>query len=317
MSTGSTGSLSTSEGFALGGLAACIAVSATNGLEVLKTRMQLDGELASSRDARKYKSVAEAFTKTWQGEGIRGLYRGLGAAYAYQMCLNGCRLGLYEPFRRTTNKVLGHRPDEQLAFANVFSGALSGVAGAVCGTPLFLVKARMQAFNPVHPVGPQYGYKSTLDGLRTIARQDGFGFQGLLRGVDAAALRTAMGSSVQLPAYGVAKRQLAKWGVTDGPLLYILASSFSGACVLVAMQPTDTTLTRMYSQSANAIGADGKPRGLLYTGPIDCLIKTARVEGIAGLYKGSLAHFLRIAPHTVITLSMFDQLSNWYQRTKT
>ena len=44
--------------------------------------------------------------------------------------------------------------------------------------------------------------------------------------------------------------------MTDGPLLYILASSFSGACVLVAMQPTDTVLTRMYSQSANAIGAD-------------------------------------------------------------
>ena len=41
MSTGSTGTLSTGEGFALGGLAACIAVSATNGLEVLKTRMQL------------------------------------------------------------------------------------------------------------------------------------------------------------------------------------------------------------------------------------------------------------------------------------
>ena len=54
----------------------------------------------------------------------------------------------------------------------------------------------------------------------------------------------------------MAKRQLANWGVTDGPALYVLASSFSGACVLVAMQPTDTVLTRMYSQSANAIGAD-------------------------------------------------------------
>ena len=116
------------------------------------------------------------------------------------MTLNGCRLGFYEPFRRTTNSVLGYAPTEQIAFANVFSGALSGVAGAVCGTPLFLVKARMQAFSPVNPVGPQYAYTSTLDGLRTIARRDGFGFQGLLRGVDAAALRTAMGSSVQLPA---------------------------------------------------------------------------------------------------------------------
>lgn len=36
--------------------------------------------------------------------------------------------------------------------------------------------------------------------------------------------------------------------------------------------------------------------------PIDCLLKTFRAEGIRGLYKGTTAHLLRIAPHTVVTL---------------
>lgn len=85
---------------------------------------------------------------------------------------------------------------------------------------------------------------------------------------------------------------------------------------------TDTALTRMYNQSPNSIGPDGKPRGLLCesnprTGtsspptdsfldlagadknPIDCLYKTWKVEGVRGLYKGSIAHLARIAPHTV------------------
>lgn len=65
------------------------------------------------------------------------------------------------------------------------------------------------------------------------------------------------------------------------------------------MQPADTALTRMYNQSPNALGPDGKPRGLMYKNPIDCLYKTWKVEGVRGLYKGSTAHLLRIAPHTV------------------
>ena len=43
-------------------------------------------------------------------------------------------------------------------------------------------------------------------------------------------------------------------------------------------------------------------RGALYTNPIDCLWKTFKTEGIAGWYKGTTAHFLRIFPHTVVTL---------------
>lgn len=37
--------------------------------------------------------------------------------------------------------------------------------------------------------------------------------------------------------------------------------------------------------------------------PIDCLIKTYRTEGFLGWYKGSLAHLMRIAPHTVRVFS--------------
>lgn len=46
----------------------------------------------------------------------------------------------------------------------------------------------------------------------------------------------------------------------------------------------------------------GRVRGALYTNPIDCLWKTFKTEGIAGWYKGTTAHFLRIFPHTVVTL---------------
>lgn len=65
---------------------------------------------------------------------------------------------------------------------------------AIAGNPLFLVKARIQAYSPANPAGVQHNYKGGFDALSSIFRSEGF--KGLYRGVDAAMLRTAMGSSV-------------------------------------------------------------------------------------------------------------------------
>ncbi|KAK4705612.1 hypothetical protein P7C70_g581, partial [Phenoliferia sp. Uapishka_3] len=286
-------------------------------LRVAKTRLQLDGELQSRApiklapaatgqtaavlpkalnagpSGRVYSSALDCLRKTWKFEGIRGIQRGLGAAVA----LNGSRLGFYEPIRRNINKAVGYGAHETRAWTSVSAGASSGVIGAIFGNPLFLVKARMQAYSPFNPVGAQHNYKSVMHAFSVIVKADGL--KGLARGVDAAMLRTAMGSSVQLPAYGIAKVQLGAWGLNDGIGKYLLSSIFSGLCVCAVMQPADTALTRMYNQAPNSIGPDGKPRGLLYKNPIDCLYKTWKIEGVRGWYKGTTAHLARIAPHTV------------------
>lgn len=46
--------------------------------EVMKTRLQLQGELMKTSDAPKvYANVFDVFKKTWRNEGLRGLQRGL------------------------------------------------------------------------------------------------------------------------------------------------------------------------------------------------------------------------------------------------
>lgn len=82
------------ETFLCGGLAGCAAVTVSNVPEVMKTRLQLQGELMKTTDAPKvYRNVLDVFVKTWRNEGLRGVQRGLGPAYAYQVLLNGSRLG--------------------------------------------------------------------------------------------------------------------------------------------------------------------------------------------------------------------------------
>jgi len=316
MSTSSPApTLSTAEGFICGGLAACTAVTFSNPAEVAKTRLQLQGELAKDGGVKVYNSAVDALAKTWRNEGIRGLQRGLSPAYVYQILLNGSRLGFYDPFRRTFNRLAGRSATEQIAATSVAAGAASGIVGACLGNPLFLIKARMQAFSPALPVGTQHHYKNSIDALSTIFRAEGF--RGLIRGIDAAMLRTACGSSVQLPTYNWTKNHLVQSGISksDSIWTFLASSTVSGACVCLAMQPADTALTRMYNQPTKKL-PNGRTVGTLYKNPFDCLWKTLKTEGPFGWYKGSTAHFLRIAPHTIITLTANDIIIGLYKKFK-
>ena len=160
----------------------------------------------------------------------------LNIQYIYQVLLNGCRLGFYEPIRSNlTSAVYGDSKVQSLG-ANVFSGAASGVIGAASGSPFFLVKTRLQSYSPFLPVGTQHNYKNMFDGLGKIYSNEGI--KGIYRGVGAAMIRTSFGSSVQLPTYFFAKRFLTRhMGVQEGPSLHLASSAASGFVVCCFMHP--------------------------------------------------------------------------------
>ncbi|KAL1966812.1 hypothetical protein VTN77DRAFT_3777 [Rasamsonia byssochlamydoides] len=289
--------MSTTTGaFIAGGIAACGAVTVTHSFETVKIRLQLQGELQSKAEAvKKYRGVFHGVKVILQNEGLKGLFRGIGSAYIYQILLNGCRLGFYEPLRTGLTTALYNDPKVQSLGINVFCGATSGIMGAAAGSPFFLVKTRLQSYSPFLPVGTQHKYRNAFDGLRQIYR--GEGVKGLYRGVEAAMVRTGFGSSVQLPTYFFAKRRLTRHlGMEEGPALHLASSTVSGFVVCCVMHPPDTIMSRMYNQTGN-----------LYKGVFDCLYKTISTEGFFAIYKGYFAHLARILPHTILTLSLAEQ----------
>lgn len=298
-------------GFTAGAIAACGAVTFTNPIELIKTRMQLQGQIAAGAESAKialYKNPIQAFFKIYRNEGIRGLQGGLVCGYYYQVGLNGCRIGFYEPSRVLLTKLFspsliptngGSVP--QNITINVGAGFIAGVAGAVLSNPFFLIKTRMQAYasKPADAIGEQMHYKSVFDGLRTIIKNEGF--KGLYRGLDAAMVRTGTGSSVQLSSYYLAKNFLVdnKIITKEGLGLHLTASLFAGVCVAIAMNPWDVVLTRVYNQKGN-----------LYSGPFDCFKKTLKHEGPFSFYRGFWAQLLRIGPHTILTLMFMEHCMN-------
>ncbi|KAJ9152113.1 hypothetical protein NKR23_g2806 [Pleurostoma richardsiae] len=282
--------------FIAGGIAACGAVTATHPFETVKIRMQLQGELQDKgHQPHHYRGPFHGVSVIVRNEGIRGIYRGLGTAYIYQVLLNGCRLGFYEPMRKSLTSLIFRDEKVQSLGINMLCGASSGIIGAACGSPFFLVKTRLQSYSPFLPVGTQHKYRNAYDGLTQIYK--GEGIKGLYRGVGAAMIRTGFGSSVQLPTYFFAKRRLVRHlGMEEGPALHLASSACSGFVVCVFMHPPDTIMSRLYNQNGN-----------LYHGVFDCLAKTVKTEGFFAIYKGFLPHLARILPHTILTLSLAEQ----------
>jgi len=306
--------VSTLGGFLAGGLAACGAVTFTNPIELIKTRMQLQGELSKNSNAPKlYKNPFQAFGLIYRKEGIKGLQQGLTCGYYYQLGLNGCRIGLYEPSRYFLTKILkpssfkeGEKVPQNL-WINVPAGFASGAAGAVLASPFFLIKTRMQSYSGAKAassegaqgVGQQTYYKGSADGLLKIYKAEGI--VGLFRGVEAAILRTGAGSAAQLPVYNFTKSLLLEYDIVEDNStgLHFLSGALAGLGVAIVMNPWDVILTRVYNQ-----------KGDLYKGPIDCFSKTVRTEGFSALYKGFYAQLFRIWPHSILTLMFMEHCMN-------
>ncbi|KAH9247510.1 hypothetical protein BASA81_014895 [Batrachochytrium salamandrivorans] len=271
------------KGFTVGALAACGAVTFTNPWEVVKTRLQLQGEL--------------------QAHQASGLYDPL-------------KLVIQSGVDRVASNITGDpNPTNPVApaFAMVTSGAMSGVLGALIASPLFLIKTRMQSYTKgsALAVGHQHSYvtQGTFHSLVKVFHSGGI--RGLWRGVDASMMRTGVGSSVQLSSYDGCKQALLQSGWFDssngaegGIGLHFVASLATSLLVCIAMNPFDVASTRMYNQHESA---DGKS-GSLYKNGVDCLIKTVRSEGARALYKGFFANYLRVGPHTILTFVFLEQL---------
>lgn len=302
-----------SSSFIAGGIAACGAVTVTHSFETIKIRLQLQGELQSKSEAQRlYRGVWHGMSVVYRNEGFKGLLRGLNCAYIYQILLNGCRLGFYDPIRTSVNSIVLHRDLSHKNAAdskalqslpvNIFAGASSGIIGAMAGSPFFLTKTRLQSYSPFLPVGTQHHYRNAWDGLSQIYRAEGV--KGLYRGVIPAMVRTGFGSSVQLPTYFFAKRRLVRHlGMEEGPTLHLMSSAASGFVVCCVMHPPDTVMSRMYNQTGN-----------LYSSAFDCLYRTIKTEGPLAVYKGFFAHLARILPHTILTLSLAEQTNKLMRR---
>ncbi|KAG5898265.1 hypothetical protein JTB14_008609 [Gonioctena quinquepunctata] len=289
--------------FVVGGLAACGASVFSNPFDVIKTRMQLQGELkARGRHDIFYKNVFHAGWVIAKNEGIRGLQKGFLTAMAMHSIRNSIRLGSYQWLNKK-----GYLTNEQgktIFHRSALASAMCGAAGAFMGSPFFLIKTQLQSQAAESiSVGTQHHHKGIVGAFRTIYSKEGVA--GLWRGANASMMRAVAGSSAQLTTFALIKDKLKEYEIFNRHpvLLSFLASIVGGVNQCIMMNPFDLVSIRLYNQG---VGKNGK--GLLYNGIIDAFIKINKSEGFLGFYKGVTASYLRLAPHSALTLVFWDIL---------
>lgn len=132
--------------FLLGGVSTCGAALFTNPLEVVKTRMQLQGELqAKGKFTVHYRNVFHAFYTVARHEGLCALQKGIGPALAYQFVMNGFRLSSFQLL--SESGIFMDRNGQTPFIGSIMCGAIAGSIGGFFGSPLYMVSTIHRMFS--------------------------------------------------------------------------------------------------------------------------------------------------------------------------
>ncbi|XP_059608886.1 mitochondrial 2-oxoglutarate/malate carrier protein [Phlebotomus argentipes] len=283
--------------YLFGGLAGMGATCVVQPLDLVKTRMQIQGEGGA---AREYKNTFDAFTGILKKEGVSGIYRGIGAGLLRQATYTTTRLGVFtalsETYRQHQNKAPG-------LLERMGMGMIAGATGAFVGTPAEVSLIRMTADGRL-PLAERRNYTSVVNALSRIAKEEGVLM--LWRGCIPTMGRAMVVNMAQLASYSQAKEYLLSTGkFADGIQTHFVASMISGFITTAASMPVDIAKTRIQNMKV----VDGKPE---YRGAVDVILKVVRNEGIFALWKGFTPYFARLGPHTVLTFILLEQMNAAY-----
>eukprot|EP01088_Endostelium_zonatum_P019530 TRINITY_DN6781_c0_g1_i1.p1 TRINITY_DN6781_c0_g1~~TRINITY_DN6781_c0_g1_i1.p1 ORF type:complete len:296 (-),score=47.71 TRINITY_DN6781_c0_g1_i1:66-953(-) len=269
-------------GGAFGGM---VASAATHPLDLAKVLMQVTDKEGKQGFFRTCSTV-------YRNQGLKGLYQGLSASLLRQCTYTMTRVGLYGLLRTRFQQKDGSLPLWQKIVVSMAAGA----GGAIVGTPADVTLVRMQA-DSKKPIEKRRNYKNAINGLIRIAKEEGF--LQMWSGCWPNVYRAMLMSAGQLASYDQAKGTLLEAGMKDGILLHTLASGFAGFVATVITNPLDVIKTRIMNSEKGT-----------YKGSMDCFTKTLRSEGPFAFYKGFLPFYVRLGPHTMITLVVLEQFNS-------
>ncbi|CAG5123306.1 unnamed protein product [Candidula unifasciata] len=284
--------------------AAVVAEAVTYPLDLTKTRLQIQGEIGHTlHGANKLNQQQRGMIATAVGivkeEGLRKLWQGVTPALYRHVIYTGCRMSFYEALR---DKVFKRNTDGSFpVWKASVSGLLAGAMGQFFSSPTDLVKVRMQMEGKRRLEGKPPRVKNTGHAFRQILAEGGV--RGLWRGWVPNVQRAALVNLGDLATYDTAKHAiLSRTGLEDNHVTHTLASACSGLVAALMGTPADVIKSRVMNQPTK----DGK--GLLYSGSVDCLLKTVRQEGFLSLYKGLLPIWTRMAPWSLVFWLSYEEM---------
>uniref|UniRef100_A0A131Y2D6 Putative mitochondrial fatty acid anion carrier protein/uncoupling protein n=1 Tax=Ixodes ricinus TaxID=34613 RepID=A0A131Y2D6_IXORI len=276
--------------YALSVAAAAVAETVTYPLDIVKTRLQVQGEMAAKGHAVDRRGFFKTASGIVKEEGLVKLWKGLPPAIYRHLIYSGCRMNFYEGMRdRFLKPKDGTRAP---LWKCVLVGVLAGGLGQFLASPTDLVKVQMQTEGRRALMGLPPRVTNTWQALRRIASEGGI--RGLWKGTTPNVYRAALVFFGAADGIRHGKTTAAAAYEPQGQLLH----SFTRQWDVWARCCHARNTGRRHSNEGHepADRRQGTRRGLHYKSPLDCLLRTVRGEGFRALYKGFFPIWARMAP---------------------
>ncbi|KAL9031789.1 MAG: hypothetical protein Q9196_000216 [Gyalolechia fulgens] len=230
-----------------GGTAGACQVIFTNPLEIVKIRLQVQGEMAKHTDVPRRSAM-------WivRNLGLVGLYKGASACLLRDVPFSAIYFPGYNHLKRD---LFGESPSKKLGIIQLLTaGAIAGMPAAYLTTPCDVIKTRLQ----VEARKGETKYTSLRHCAATVYREEGF--RAFFKGGPARVLRSSPQFGFTLAAYEVLQKLLPMPGSEAQ------TPSLSGhAAPAVGLQEAKTPLPYLRSRNALKIILDldenfGRPK---------------------------------------------------------
>lgn len=319
------------KGFVEGGIASIVAGCSTHPLDLIKVRMQLQGEKLTASNANPAPTLRPALAfhsanttatllphdsirvspppqpprvgpisvgvRIVQAEGVAALFSGVSATVLRQTLYSTTRMGLYDVLKQKwSDPASGNMPLTR----KIVAGLVAGGIGAAVGNPADVAMVRMQADGRLPPA-QRRNYSGVVDAITRMSKQEGV--TSLWRGSALTVNRAMIVTASQLASYDQIKEAILEKGIMkDGLGTHVTASFAAGFVAAVASNPVDVIKTRVMNMKVEP--GQAPP----YSGAIDCALKTVKAEGPMALYKGFIPTISRQGPFTVVLFVTLEQV---------
>ncbi|XP_071979590.1 mitochondrial ornithine transporter 1-like [Engystomops pustulosus] len=254
-----------------------------------------------------YRSFMDCALRTYQTEGLRGLYLGTVPALVANVSENAVLFACYGFCQNLVCRALGMQDPSQLRdYHKATAGSLASVFSSLVLCPTELVKCRMQTQHEMRISGYKgIPHKSTpwsivCDILKTE------GVCGFFRGLSSTWLREIPGYFFFFGGYELSSSILNRSSRDQpGALVVTVSGGVGGACFWLSVYPVDSVKSRI--QVLSVTSSTG--------GFFISLLHILKTEGILNLYSGLMPTVIRAFPSNAALFLAYEMtkrsLTKW------
>ncbi|XP_037927440.1 mitochondrial glutamate carrier 1-like [Teleopsis dalmanni] len=273
-----------------GGIAGIVGLTATYPLDLLVTRLQ--SQQVHPDGTKMYNGMIDCIYKTYKSEKLLGLYRGYLVSVMFTAWEKAIFLTSNDFF---CDWFIKKNIFHDLTFTNqVVSGAIAGASQVVVTNPMELIKIKMQNLDAAKASFDKKGKVlkpwTTWQITKRVVQHNGI--WGFYQGSHLTILREVIFSVVYFPLFETLNDLCPRKGPRSDDAeswCSFVAGVAAGSAGAFVATPVDLIKTRLQA-------ADQASKIKKYTGSLDCIRKTYRLEGILAFFKGGLCRVILIAP---------------------